>query len=107
MQGFPFHKWLVSVRDGTLYFSAKSAAIYDPALQEWFGAVIEHLGVWRKFWFARRRLGVYTSLFWEGSINYEVDGTPSGDFSGIEGSTSPPRGIAVQLLNVWSRWIRR
>jgi len=72
LQGFPFHRWLVSFEDGILVFREKRAALFDPELRHWFESMERMLGIKERIWFARRRIGVYCSVVWEGSIPHRV-----------------------------------
>jgi hypothetical protein len=72
VQGFPFHRWLVSLDGDSLVFEEKQAELFDMELRRWFTEMQRTLGLERKLWFARRRIGVYNSLIWDGEIRAEV-----------------------------------
>jgi SAM-dependent methyltransferase len=79
--GLPFHRWMVSKRDGTLVFSAKRGPVEDPLLAGWFAGMQSSLGIGAYTWWRRRAAGVYTSHVWSGSIDVELhrDGAAAAD----------------------------
>lgn len=83
LYGYPFHRWMVSVQDDTLVLEAKTKALCDPELRDWFDRMHATLGTGGKFWAQRRRLDMYTCYEWEGEIRFRLD-RPSGSFPGAD-----------------------
>ena len=113
--GFPFHKWLVSLSDGVLVFNAKSARLEDPELRDWFGRMLDELGISERFWFSRRRIGAYTELHWSGHIEVDVRGEPPSDAfvaaspqtADVNDRAVPERSRGSRLIDAWGRGLRR
>ena len=112
--GFPFHRWMVSSRDGKLIFERKRAQYFDPELREWFARSMQSAGLHDQLWKARRRAHVYTALVWEGTIRFEVrDAGGGGGFVHAEldgddheeGTTAS--GVATRLIDRWGKHLRR
>lgn len=72
VQGYPFHRWLVSVEGDELCFQEKPGPLWDPELSQWFNDLQDSLDIRRKIWFARRRVGVFTGLLWDGAIKHRI-----------------------------------
>ncbi len=72
VQGYPFHRWLVSLEGEELCFREKPGPAWDAELRQWFNELQDSLDVRQKVWFARRRVGVFTSLVWSDSIKYRI-----------------------------------
>ena len=83
--GFPFHRWMVSLRKDTLVFRGKTAAKEDPELQRWFEHLQRELKLRAYIWWRRRAAGVYTWLLWEGAIALDVEQSPSSE-DGFQGA---------------------
>jgi SAM-dependent methyltransferase len=108
LQGFPFHRWLVSVRDGGLRFEAKRSPLWDEELQSWFRSAQRAVNGENRLWFARRRIGVFTSLLWEGQIAYEIhadDGRAGHSFAHAE--VIPSREEERRAGGIAARALRR
>jgi SAM-dependent methyltransferase len=72
LQGFAFHRWLVTLRDEMLVFEEKRGPIVDPDLRSWFSNLQQELEITGRLWLERRRLGVYVARFWDGEIACKV-----------------------------------
>jgi SAM-dependent methyltransferase len=49
IHGWPFHRWLVRVEGERLVIEAKTKAIFDADLHEWFGRQLQAPSFWRAF----------------------------------------------------------
>jgi SAM-dependent methyltransferase/uncharacterized protein YbaR (Trm112 family) len=116
VQGFPFHRWLVSLQDDTLCFDRKPSRLWDEDLQCWFGSMQRTLGSARQLWHARRRVGVYTSLLWERQIAFEIRGEAAETGPGFEHAEvirsggeneRPALGIAARTIQWLGTHLRR
>jgi uncharacterized protein YbaR (Trm112 family)/SAM-dependent methyltransferase len=115
--GFPFHRWRVSSSGGGLVFQPKSSSIEDPRLSAWFSRLQSSLHVRLLIWFFRRRLGVYTSLVWDGEPRHRIVGElpPDVDFDEatvVRELTAPAvsatrPGTVQRVLRAWSHHVRR
>jgi SAM-dependent methyltransferase len=117
LQGFPFHRWLVTLQDGTLVFEEKPAPLFDPDLRHWFESMERRLGIKEKIWFARRAVGIYVSLVWEGRIPHRVirsekrdapDAPATLDEADL-GFDAPASalGLVQRIIDLHGRWARR
>ena len=55
-------------------FEPKTGPVEDPALKEWFSNLTRELDIGERIWLARRRVGVFTSVVWEGTQPVDVRG---------------------------------
>jgi SAM-dependent methyltransferase len=115
--GFPFHRWMVSERDGRLVFRRKHRPIHDPDMARWFDNLQHELRLRGYIWWRRRNAGVYTSLIWDGAIPVEVHDQDAEDDQFVratvleEAATMPfsqePLSRFDSLLERYGRFVRR
>src|SRR5262249_25140446 len=113
--GFPFHRWMVSLKDGVLHFFEKERPYFDLELREWFARMNERLQTGDRMWFARRQIGIYTCLQWEETIRFEVHRSGKAtDFTHAEVGhcdeslgAQPRGGLASRYIDRRARAVRR
>jgi SAM-dependent methyltransferase len=116
LQGFPFHRWLVWEQGGVLHLARKHSRVWDSDLHEWFVAMLDGMGIQRRMWFRRRRVGIYTSFLWEGLVPYTIDdrGDPRESFAAARldpgdsfQEVSVRKGLTDRMLEPFGRRLRR
>ncbi|MBU0607069.1 MAG: methyltransferase domain-containing protein [Armatimonadetes bacterium] len=114
IHSLPIHRWLVGVEGERLVFEAKSQAVLDAELVDWFEGQLAGNPDFRPLWMKQWQAGLVTQVWWRDRIAAEVRGESAGaDFvradEAVPEAAAPAAapGLIARVDATYGRWLRR